>query len=270
MIRFRDMRISGEKRWRLPGGEAAARLAEFRLERGLTETAGATSNYFKAMQEKSRQVAALEGQPSQPRWSPLGPFSIPHGQTYGAARPAVSGRVSCIAVDPKEAAHILIGSGAGGVWQSPDQGLSWAPASTADGEFPMSVGALAFVPGQSQTVYAGTGEGDSLSDYGVGLWKSGDGGTTWAVVTEKPFVGLGFYGLAIDPLDPKRMFAATTGGLFQSIDGGVNWQQSKIGPADQLARDEVLERLHTPRGGGRCELDEGSVCSRPGRPLSIG
>jgi photosystem II stability/assembly factor-like uncharacterized protein len=235
VLGFRGMRRSGEKRWRLPGGKAAARLAEFRLERGLTgeSSVNATSTYFKAMQEKSRQMAALAGKPPQPRWSQLGPFSIPHGQTYGAARPAVSGRVSCIAVDPKAPAHILVGSGAGGAWQSRDEGLSWAPVSAANGEFPMSVGALAFVPGQSEIVYDGTGEGDSLSDYGVGLWKSSDGGTTWSVVVESPFVGLGFYALAIDPLDPRHMLAATTGGLFLSTDGGANWQRGKIGPADQ-------------------------------------
>jgi hypothetical protein len=257
------MRKSGEKRWRLPGGKAAARLAEFRLERGLTQSAGATSNYFKAMQEKNRQMAALEGKAPQPRWSPLGPYSIPHGQTYGAARPAVSGRVSCIAVDPKEAAHILIGSGAGGVWQSHDEGLSWVPASAASGQFPMSVGAVEFVPGQSQIIYTGTGEGDSLSDYGVGLWKSSDSGTTWSVATEKPFVGLGFYGLAIDPLDPKRMFAATTGGLFLSIDSGVNWQQAKIGPADQLETKCWSVSIH-PAAAGDANSTKEMFAAAPG------
>ena len=39
------------------------------------------------------------------RWRPLGPFCIPHGQTYGSGpgcRPSISGRVSAIAIDPND------------------------------------------------------------------------------------------------------------------------------------------------------------------------
>ena len=229
------MRRPGERKWRIPGGKAAARLREFRMERGLTDipAGGAMSAYFAAMQQKNQQMAALDPKAPQPRWSPMGPFSIPHGQTYGAAQLAVSGRVSCIAVDPKEPAHILVGSGSGGLWQSVDDGLSWLPVSAANGEFPMSVGAVAFVPGQSQVIYAGTGEGNAMSDYGVGVWKSTDSGATWSALAGSPFIGLGFYKLAIDPLDVRRMFAATTGGLFQSTDSGATWEFVKMGPAGQ-------------------------------------
>lgn len=122
-----------------------------------------------------------------------------------------------------------MGSGAGGLWQSLDGGLSWLSASTGDATFPMTVGAVAFVPGQSQIIYAGTGEGNALSDYGVGVWKSTDGGATWAALAESPFIGLGFYKLVIGPLDNRRMFAATTGGLFQSTDSGATWEFVKIG-----------------------------------------
>src|ERR1039458_7474261 len=186
------MRRPGERKWRIPGGKAAARLREFRMERGLTDipAGGAMSAYFAAMQQKNQQMAALDPKAPQPRWSPMGPFSIPHGQTYGAAQLAVSGRVSCIAVDPKEPAHILVGSGSGGLWQSVDDGLSWLPVSAANGEFPMSVGAVAFVPGQSQVIYAGTGEGNAMSDYGVGVWKSTDSGATWSALAGSPFIGL--------------------------------------------------------------------------------
>ena len=65
------------------------------------------------------------------RWRPLGPFCIPHGQTYGSGpgcRPSISGRVSAIAIDPNDPDHIVIGSGGGGgIWSTRDNGKFWIP-----------------------------------------------------------------------------------------------------------------------------------------------
>jgi photosystem II stability/assembly factor-like uncharacterized protein len=197
------------------------------MERGLSNTPSdqPLSYYAEAIKEKKRQRATLDPKTLQPRWSPIGPFSIPHGQTYGSGRPPVSGRVSCIAIDPKVPTHILVGSAAGGIWETTDDGVSWRVAESMKDEFPISIGAIAFLHGQSKIVYAGTGEGNWLSDYGVGLWKSQDGGATWAELVTSPFVGLGFYAIAIDPLDAKHILAATTGGLFQSTKDDATWER---------------------------------------------
>lgn len=45
-----------------------------------------------------------------PQWRSLGPWTVPNGQTYGASRVNVSGRVAAIAVDPSNAAHLLVGT----------------------------------------------------------------------------------------------------------------------------------------------------------------
>jgi photosystem II stability/assembly factor-like uncharacterized protein len=219
------MRRRGERPRLIPGGNSGLRLREFRAERGFLNTPGdqPVFGYAAAIKEKERQRAALDPQNPQPKWSPIGPFSIPHGQTYGLARPSVSGRISCVAIDPKKPSHILVGSAAGGIWETKDDGGSWRAAASVAGEFPMAIGAIAFVPGQSRIVYAGTGEGNWLSDYGVGLWKSEDGGATWSEIATSPFVGVGFYAIIIDPLDLKHMLAATTSGLFQSTKDDASW-----------------------------------------------
>ncbi|MEM1180336.1 MAG: hypothetical protein AAGM22_18480, partial [Acidobacteriota bacterium] len=135
---------------------------------------------------------------SASRWRPLGPFSIPHGQTYGrgeGSRPSVSGRISSVAVDPENGRHLLIGCGGGGIWQSFDRGVSWAPVAD---ELPsLSIGAIAFDPSDPDLVYAGTGEGDTRSWLGLGLLRSTDRGTTWELFTEAPFQGVSFFDLLV-------------------------------------------------------------------------
>src|SRR5712692_7836718 len=65
-------------------------------------------------------IAATSGPPTGPptaigpQWRSLGPWTIPNGQTYGASRVNVSGRISAIATDPGNAAHVLAGAANGG------------------------------------------------------------------------------------------------------------------------------------------------------------
>src|SRR5205085_9450479 len=55
------------------------------------------------------------------------------------------------------------------------------------------------------------------------------GGTTWAVAASAPFVGVGFYGLAVDPKSPAVLYAATTNGFYVSINGGATWSLKRPG-----------------------------------------
>ena len=243
-----------------PGGKALARLRLFSEQRGIPEestpAAGAVdakrggAKTRAAKTRATRGAKALTGKNigdaylaafaarAQPRpagtrapaaavttgWRPLGPFSIPHGQTYGSgpqSRPSVSGRIGAIAVDPNDPQHILIGAAAGGVWETRDLGATWAPRT--DNQPSLATGAIAFDPQDSAIVYAGTGEGDFYSNLGVGLLRSSDGGTTWTLHATAPFVGNGFHKIIVDPQDGNRLYAATTGGLFRSLDGGATW-----------------------------------------------
>jgi photosystem II stability/assembly factor-like uncharacterized protein len=182
------------------------------------------SSYLAAMEEVERSILEDPAVRAQPTWSPLGPFSVPHGQTYGSglgSRPSVSGRVSSIAIDPDDPSHILVGSAAGGVWETKDGGDSWSPRT--DDQDTLTIGALAFDPGDPSIAYAGTGEGNAYFELGTGLLRSTDGGTTWASHATAPFEGTGFYALVVDPLDGNHLLAATGRDLCESRDGGANW-----------------------------------------------
>lgn len=160
-----------------------------------------------------------------PHWRSCGPATVINGQTYGSSRVNVSGRVSALATDPSNAAHVLAGAANGGVWESFDRGGSWV--SRTDFQATLTVGALAFDPSAPGTVYCGTGEGDWWSYLGVGILRSTNGGTTWSTQCTNPFVGQGFYCLVVDPADSRRLYAGTTVGLYVSTDGGMNWTRRR-------------------------------------------
>jgi photosystem II stability/assembly factor-like uncharacterized protein len=166
-------------------------------------------------------------------WQPLGPFHMPHGQTYGGgpgSRPPVAGRVAAIAVDPSNAAHILLGSAGGGVWESTDTGQTWL--SCTDDQPSLAIGALAFDPSNPLRVFAGTGEGNVATEAdanvrAAGFLTSVDGGKTWAAIPGTPFLGVSCYKLLVDPADGNHLLAATTNGLFETVDGGAAWNRRR-------------------------------------------
>lgn len=213
--------------------EARSSLSRFRLpatgspeQNALQQTAAGLPNvaaaYAAAANSSPPPTAPT---PSGPQWRSLGPWTVPNGQTYGSSRVNVSGRVAAIAIHPTNPARVLCGSANGGVWESFDRGGSWSPRT--DYAATLTVGALAYDRNSPNTVYCGTGEGNWWSWLGVGILRSFDGGTTWSTLCTAPFVGQGFYDLKVSPSDSNHLVAATTGGLYVSADGGVNWTQRR-------------------------------------------
>lgn len=161
-----------------------------------------------------------------PRWHSIGPRRMDNGQTYGDTRVTVSGRVSCVAVDPSNRNNVLCGSAGGGVFQSLNGGTSWRPRT--DFAPTLTTGAIAFDPSNPRTVYVGTGEGDFYWQLGQGILRSTNGGASFSVLTRAPFVGMGFHALAVDPGHSNHLIAGTTHGLYRSSDGGATWSRRRI------------------------------------------
>jgi photosystem II stability/assembly factor-like uncharacterized protein len=178
-----------------------------------------------------QHAAAAPGAPAG--WQPLGPTAIPNGQTYGTNKIGVIGRVSSIAVDPSNSSHLLLGAAGGGIWESTDTGATWA--ARTDQMPSNAIGAIAFDPTDPRRVYAGSGEGNFYFNLGAGVYGSTDGGTTWSVLAQSPFVGWGFFELVVDPKDPSILYAATidpsgkSGGFYRSANGGTTWLLKRAG-----------------------------------------
>lgn len=174
----------------------------------------------RARSARRRARAATPAGPP-PVWQAIGPSRIPNGQTYGSNRVDVIGRVSSIAVDPNDPKHLLLGAAGGGIWESRDTGTTWTPRT--DRMPSLAIGAIAFDPTNPKRVYAGSGEGNFYANLGAGVYKSTDGGATWAVSASAPFVGVGFYDLVVDPQTPAVLYAATTNGFYKSTSSGGLW-----------------------------------------------
>ncbi|MFN2632832.1 MAG: WD40/YVTN/BNR-like repeat-containing protein, partial [Thermoanaerobaculia bacterium] len=173
-------------------------------------------------------VAALAGpaplQPPDPslfsgmRWRLIGPFR--------------GGRALSAAGVPGEPDHFYFGAVGGGVWETKNAGRTWAPIF--DSQPIASIGAIAVAPSRPKTLYVGSGEADMRSDisHGNGVYKSLDGGRTWACVGLSDTRQIGK--ILVDPRDPDRVFVAALGhgygpnserGVFRSRDGGKTWSR---------------------------------------------
>ncbi len=133
---------------------------------------------------------------------------------------------------PSQPHVFYIGVNNGGVWKTTDFGRTWKPIF--DDQPTGSIGDIVVSPSNPNTIYVGSGEGLQRPDLSVGdgIYKSTDGGKTWINTGLKEAQQIG--GLAIDPKNENRVFAAALGhpygpneerGVYRTTDGGKTWER---------------------------------------------
>lgn len=162
-------------------------------------------------------------------WTPIGPFSP--GELSGSL--PGTGRVNSMAVDPNNSNIWYAGAPAGGIWKSIDAGTSWV--NLFDNFLQIGVSGIAIDPNDSDIIYIATGDDDAADSFSVGVFKSVDGGQTWAETglgpTSDPNWGNGrlMSEITIDPTDSNIVWVSTSFGLFKSLDAGVSWERKRSG-----------------------------------------
>jgi photosystem II stability/assembly factor-like uncharacterized protein len=144
---------------------------------------------------------------------------------------AMSGRISAIAANLEEGKVVLyVGAASGGVWKSRDGGTTFKPIF--DKNPVQSIGAITIDPSNPKTIWVGTGESwtrNSVS-IGDGIYKSTDGGETWANMGLRESERI--TRVLVHPRNGSIVYACAPGklwsdsedrGLYKSSDGGKSW-----------------------------------------------
>ncbi len=179
----------------------------------------------KQIEERRRSNRPNGTESNSGSWSLLGPQNL----TSGIAR------VDRLAFHPTNPSIIYAGTPASGLWKTTDGGSNWFPLNA----FSPSLGVSGIVvDAQNPNVlYVLTGDGDSFANGGfvysrasIGILKSNDGGATWfklsGILPASP-IPPAFYGFKLIQLPDFNnvLFAATSEGLYRSVDFGQNWNR---------------------------------------------
>ena len=198
-------------------------------------------------------------------------------------------RIEAIAVPAGSGNTIYAGPGAGNVWKTTNNGLTWTPIF--DHESAFAVGDIAVASSNDRIVWVGTGEVQPrFAGYafaGAGVFKSTDAGGTWTNMGLADTHHIGK--VLIDAANPDVVYVAAMGhqwtpnaerGVFKTVDGGLHWTKvlfldDRTGAID-LAMDpsnhDVLYasmwQIETgPSSGIYRSLDAGRTWTRLGNGL---
>ena len=153
--------------------------------------------------------------------------------TWRNIGPNRGGRSIAVAGSPSRPNEYFFGATGGGLWKTTDGGTTWVPVT--DGKIASSsVGAVAVAPSNPDVVYLGMGETELRGNVmqGDGVYRSDDGGRTWAHRGLGATQAIGR--IRVDPTNPDIVYVAALGspfapnderGVFRSSDGGRTWSR---------------------------------------------
>jgi len=173
------------------------------------------------------------------RWRSIGPI----GQ---------GGRVDDIAVNPQDATNFFVGFATGGLWRTTNNGTTFDPVF--DTYETHSVGAVAIAPSSPNVVYIGTGESNNRqsSSFGAGVYKSTDGGDSWAYVGLRETQSIAR--VRVHPTNPDVVWIAANGhlfgpnperGVYKTTNGGQSWDLV-LGPDEYTGATDLVVHPTNP------------------------
>src|SRR6266545_2109076 len=259
-----------------PGSAEAAELAALAYpdtDIPLARLKAAASSFSAA---KGRPFPSGKGRPGS--WVSIGPSQADYpffdGRDLTLYVPndyLAASRINAMAIAPDcRAGHcrMWVGPAGGGIWRT-ENALADSPSwKYLSGSFEInSIGAIALDPSNPNTIWVGTGEGNTCGSgcvHGVGLYKSTDGGDTWSgPIGKDAFGGRGMGSIAVDPRNADVVYASSYArGVWRSSDAGATWVQIK--PSLNAAITTTLPWIATTKlasGATRMYVGEGNTGS---------
>ena len=222
-----------------------------------TQAAAARARHVLLMVATRKGAWLYHGDAARKTWRVDGPHFLGHV-------------VSQLVLDPRDGRTLLAAAKTGHlgptVFRSTDRGRSWkeaarppAFAKAADGQKGRTVDHTFWLApasaGEPDVWYAGTSP--------QGLFRSKDGGVTWApfssinddpqyrkwmgTVQDGTPDGPKLHSVIVDPRDPAHLyFAMSSGGAHESVDGGRNWRPLLKGLEVVEGFDQADATFHDP------------------------
>jgi len=194
-------------------------------------------------QEKSKEIADLEKQIQQltqrlnelrgakPTVEGTLPAEWVKQLNWRSIGPAtMGGRITALAVCETDPCLYWVATASGGLLKTTNGGTTFE--HQFDREATVSIGDVAVAPSDAKIVWVGTGENNprNSASWGDGVYKSTDGGKTWANMGLRKSFQIGR--IAIHPKKPEIVYVGALGrlwgpneerGLYKTTDGGKTW-----------------------------------------------
>lgn len=185
----------------------------------------AMANYKQQMTQKNASAS----------WSPFGPNVLPNNLT-GYMENGI-GRINCITFHPTNPNTFFVGVAQGGVWKTTNNGVSWTPLTD---NLPITrISDITINPSNPNEMYISVCDfeyiGVSLhlngrkrnTHYGLGVYKTIDGGLTWNPTGLTYNLTNGDASLIrkvlINPTNTNDIVACGVSGMYKSTNGGTTW-----------------------------------------------
>ncbi len=167
-------------------------------------------------------------------WVPFGPNELP--PSFGPSSHGM-GRINCVTFHPTDSNIMYVGVAQGGIWKTTNAGQTFTPIG--DNLPIIRISDIAIDPNNTNTLYASVGDyaylGVALNTdgrkrhthYGIGIYKSIDGGNTWAATgltfEQNNFDASLIRRVIVKPNNSNELIAVGIEGIWKSYDAGQTW-----------------------------------------------
>lgn len=128
------------------------------------------------------------------------------------------GDVRTLSADPANPSRVLLGTSAGQIYQSDDNGKTWRRFVRIGKGNDYVIDHIIFDSKQSGVIYVAAW---TLESEGGAVFKSIDNGHSWQALSS--LEGKSVRSMAIAPSDPNNLVAGTLDGVYRTRNGGQTW-----------------------------------------------